>query len=43
MISSFNKIKNLKNVGKGGIICNEKNVKKLTDTHDIIPISSVIV
>ncbi len=43
MISSFNKIKNLKNVGKDGIICNEKNVKKLTDTHDIIPISSVIV
>lgn len=39
MISSFKIIKDL---GKGGIICTGKEVKELTSTHDVIPISSVI-
>ena len=42
MISSFKKMMNLKNIGKSGIICNEDIVKNLTNTCDIIPISSIL-
>lgn len=42
MIASFKKMMNLKNIGKSGIICNENTVKNLTNTCDIIPISSIL-
>ena len=42
MISSFKKIGNLSNIGKGGIICLSTNLKELTSKHQIIPLSSLI-
>ena len=42
MISSFKKIDNLSNVGKGGIICLNTSLKELTPKNQIIPLSSLI-
>lgn len=42
MISSFKKINNLTNIGKGGIISTSTNLKEITPNNQIIPISSFI-
>ena len=42
MISSFKKIEGVFNIGKGGIICTSKELKNLTLTHQIIPVSAMI-
>ncbi len=42
MISSFKKLSSLNNLGKGGILCMAKQKKSLTNSHEVIPVSSVL-
>ena len=42
MISSFNKLNYLSNIGKGGIIYTGSILKDLTPKNQTIPISSII-
>lgn len=42
MISSFKLLKGDHKVGKGGIICNSKEIIKLSDKNEVIPVSSIL-